>query len=134
MKHPPGVAEAEIKRMWVAEPRVAAGSRGCCVELEARAAAAGATVARLETNRTLVEAHAMYRAAGYEEVEPFNAEPFAHHWFAKRLDAAPSGYEWCSWATTHRPSSFRNPTVRRRRRSGFSASCSGVLHRSSAWA
>ena len=27
----------------------------------------------------------MYRAAGYAEVEPFNAEPYAHHWFEKRL-------------------------------------------------
>jgi hypothetical protein len=27
----------------------------------------------------------MYRSAGYAEVEPFNDEPFAHHWFEKRL-------------------------------------------------
>ena len=45
----------------------------------------GATVARLETNRTLTEAIALYRSAGYEEVAPFNDEPFAHHWFAKSL-------------------------------------------------
>jgi hypothetical protein len=42
---------------------------------------------RLETNRTLTEAVAMYRAAGYVEVEPFNDEPYAHHWFEKRLGA-----------------------------------------------
>jgi hypothetical protein len=29
----------------------------------------------------------MYRSAGYEEVPAFNDEPFAHHWFEKRLDA-----------------------------------------------
>ena len=27
----------------------------------------------------------LYRAAGYAEVEPFNDEPYAHHWFEKRL-------------------------------------------------
>ena len=86
VKHPPGVAEAEVKRMWVAEFARGRGIAGrLLVELEARAAAAGATTTRLETNRTLAEAMAMYRARGYEEVEPFNDEPFAHHWFAKRL-------------------------------------------------
>ena len=41
---------------------------------------------RRNPNRTLVEAIRLYRSAGYEEVEPFNDEPFAHHWFQKRLD------------------------------------------------
>ena len=30
----------------------------------------------------------MYRAAGYDEVAPFNDEPYAHHWFEKRLGRA----------------------------------------------
>ena len=38
---------------------------------------------RLETNGALTEAIALYRSSGYEEVEPFNDEPYAHHWFAK---------------------------------------------------
>jgi hypothetical protein len=42
-------------------------------------------VVRLETNRTLTEAIALYRAAGYVEVAAFNDEPYAHHWFEKRL-------------------------------------------------
>jgi ribosomal protein S18 acetylase RimI-like enzyme len=54
-------------------------------ELERLAAESGAKATRLETNRALVEAIAMYRSAGYAEVEPFNDEPFAHHWFEKRL-------------------------------------------------
>jgi hypothetical protein len=37
------------------------------------------------TNRTLKEAIRLYRGAGYVEVEAFNAEPYAHHWFEKRL-------------------------------------------------
>ena len=40
---------------------------------------------RLETNRALVEAIALYRSAGYQEVPAFNDEPFAQHWFAKPL-------------------------------------------------
>ena len=40
---------------------------------------------RLETSGLLVEAVALYRSAGYREVPAFNDEPFAHHWFEKRL-------------------------------------------------
>jgi GNAT superfamily N-acetyltransferase len=54
-------------------------------ELETHAAAHGARTLRLETNRTLDEAIALYRSAGYREVAPCNAEPYAHHWFEKAL-------------------------------------------------
>jgi DNA-binding MarR family transcriptional regulator/GNAT superfamily N-acetyltransferase len=86
VKHHPG-GPSEIKRMWVAESARGLGiGRRILIELEARAMRSGAPVTRLETNRALVEAIAMYRSAGYVEVPPFNAEPFAHHWFEKRLD------------------------------------------------
>jgi DNA-binding MarR family transcriptional regulator/GNAT superfamily N-acetyltransferase len=81
-----GDAPAEIKRMWIA-----AGVRGIGLgrrllgELEAWAAGHGAPAARLETNRALIEAIALYRSAGYREVPAFNDEPFAHHWFEKPL-------------------------------------------------
>jgi hypothetical protein len=42
-------------------------------------------VIRLETNHVLEEAIALYRGAGYAEVPRFNDEPYAHHWFEKRL-------------------------------------------------
>src|SRR4051812_26646897 len=85
VKHPRS-APAEIKRMWVAEAARGRGvARRLLAELEGRAAGSGATVAHLETNRALVEAIAMYRSAGYHEVPPFNDEPFADHWFEKRL-------------------------------------------------
>jgi hypothetical protein len=42
---------------------------------------------RLETNRALGEAIALYRSAGYREVAAFNDETFADHWFEKRVDA-----------------------------------------------
>jgi ribosomal protein S18 acetylase RimI-like enzyme len=53
--------------------------------LEAIAREAGLTLSRLETNRTLTEAQALYRREGYDEVAAFNDEPYAHHWFQKRL-------------------------------------------------
>src|SRR5437764_9318927 len=31
-----------------------------------------------------IELH-LYRRSGYVEVEAFNAEPYAHHWFEKQL-------------------------------------------------
>ena len=72
--------------MWVAESARGLGiARRILAELEAMRARSGATTARLETNRTLVEAIALYRSAGYVEVPAFNDEPFAHHWFEKRL-------------------------------------------------
>jgi DNA-binding MarR family transcriptional regulator/GNAT superfamily N-acetyltransferase len=84
-KHHPG-APSHIKRMWVAESARGLGiGRRLLTELEGHVARSGATVAQLETQRTLVEAFAMYRSAGYREVPAFNAEPFAHHWFEKRV-------------------------------------------------
>ena len=75
-----------IKRMWVA-PRVRGLGLGrrLLEELEARAAETGSPTVHLETNGTLTEAIALYRSAGYVEVEPFNDEHYAHHWFEKRL-------------------------------------------------
>jgi ribosomal protein S18 acetylase RimI-like enzyme len=85
VKHHAG-EPSEIKRMWVApEARGRGLARRMLAELERLAAESGAKATRLETNRALVEAIAMYRSAGYAEVEPFNDEPFAHHWFEKRL-------------------------------------------------
>jgi DNA-binding MarR family transcriptional regulator/GNAT superfamily N-acetyltransferase len=85
VKHHPGTP-SELKRMWVAESSRGLGiGRRLLTELEASAVRSGAARARLETNRVLVEAIAMYRSAGYVEVPAFNDEPFAHHWFEKRL-------------------------------------------------
>ena len=85
VKHHPG-APSEIKRMWVAESTRGLGiGRRLLTELEADAVRSRAPTARLETNRALVEAIALYRSAGYVEVPAFNDEPFAHHWFEKRL-------------------------------------------------
>ena len=80
----PGVGY--LKRMWVADAMRGLGfGRRMLGALEAQALALGLPTLRLETNRALAEAVAMYRGAGYTEVAPFNAEPYAHHWFEKRL-------------------------------------------------
>ena len=85
VKHREG-APSEIKRMWVAETARGLGiGRRLLTELESCAVRSGARAARLETNRALTEAISLYRSAGYEEVAPFNEEPFAHHWFEKSL-------------------------------------------------
>ena len=47
--------------------------------------ARGVRVLRLETNRSLTEAIGLYHGAGYRVVDPFNDEPYAHHWFEKAL-------------------------------------------------
>jgi ribosomal protein S18 acetylase RimI-like enzyme len=80
---------AHLRRMWVAEAVRGLGvGRRLLGELEARAAEHGARQVRLETNKGLGTAIALYRSAGYIEVAPFNDEAYAHHWFEKTLDAA----------------------------------------------
>ena len=82
-------AATEIKRMWVAPSARGLGvGRRLLTTLEAYAVQRGRRVLRLETNGTLNEAIALYRSAGYVEVDPFNDEPYAHHWFEKRLRRA----------------------------------------------
>jgi DNA-binding MarR family transcriptional regulator/GNAT superfamily N-acetyltransferase len=89
VKHHQG-GPSEIKRMWVSPSTRGLGlGRRILGELEALAARSGARLVRLETNRSLVEAIALYRSAGYREVPAFNDEPFADHWFEKELPGAP---------------------------------------------
>jgi DNA-binding MarR family transcriptional regulator/GNAT superfamily N-acetyltransferase len=85
LKLPPG-EPAEIKRLWVAPATRGLGvGRRVLSELEAHARRNGADVVHLDTNRALRAATALYRSSGYVEVEPFNDEPYADHWFEKRL-------------------------------------------------
>jgi GNAT superfamily N-acetyltransferase len=78
----------EIKRMWTASYARRRGvARKVLHTLETLAREAGLTVLHLETNRTLAEAQALYRKEGYIEVDAFNEEPYAHHWFEKHLQS-----------------------------------------------
>jgi DNA-binding MarR family transcriptional regulator/GNAT superfamily N-acetyltransferase len=81
-----GHRPAEIKRMWVAPQTRGLGvGRRLLTELEGHAREAGASTVRLETNKALVEAIALYRSSGYVEVPAFNAEQYGDHWFEKPL-------------------------------------------------
>ncbi|WNM35864.1 helix-turn-helix domain-containing GNAT family N-acetyltransferase [Streptomyces sp. Li-HN-5-11] len=91
LKLPPG-APAEIKRMWVAPHARRLGlGRRFLTELEARAVEHGRDTLRLDTNKALAAAIGLYNSFGFQEVPAFNDEPYAHHWFEKRLAARPSG-------------------------------------------
>jgi DNA-binding MarR family transcriptional regulator/predicted GNAT family N-acyltransferase len=85
-----GPAPAEVKRMWVAESVRGLGlGRRLLTQIEEYALTREVRTLRLETNRTLTEAIALYRSAGYREVAPFNDEPFADHWFEKQIRREP---------------------------------------------
>jgi DNA-binding MarR family transcriptional regulator/ribosomal protein S18 acetylase RimI-like enzyme len=77
-----------LKRMWVADDVRGLGVGGrLLTALEEAAREHGCVATTLETNATLTEAIAMYRAAGYAAVAPFNDEVYADHWFRKELIA-----------------------------------------------
>jgi DNA-binding MarR family transcriptional regulator/GNAT superfamily N-acetyltransferase len=79
-------ATGEIKRVWTAPSARGLGvARKMLRALEGLAREAGLEMLRLDTNKALVEARALYRAEGYREVPRFNDNPYAHHWFAKEV-------------------------------------------------
>jgi len=76
----------EIKRVWIADGMRGLGlGRRMLTALEAQAIAAGLTLIRLDTNGVLAEAQTLYRTGGYTEIPRFNDNPYAQHWFEKRL-------------------------------------------------
>lgn len=87
VKRRDGDEYAEIKRLWVSPDArgIGLGAR-LLREVEAAARRLGAASVRLDTNRTLTEAIALYRANGYVEIDDFNGERYADFWFEKPLD------------------------------------------------
>jgi len=76
----------EIARMWVDRPHRGLGlAQRILAALEEQAVELGFATVRLDTNRVLDEAKAMYRGAGYVEIARYNDNPYADHWFEKRL-------------------------------------------------
>jgi DNA-binding MarR family transcriptional regulator/GNAT superfamily N-acetyltransferase len=87
-----GDEPAEVKRMWVAGSVRGLGlGRRLLAAVEDHALTHGVRTLRLETNRALTEAIALYRSTGYREVPAFNDEPFADHWFEKQLSPPSRG-------------------------------------------
>ncbi len=81
-----GADEGEVKRMWTApEARGLGVARRIIAAIEATAREAGVSTLRLDTNRALKEAHALYRKLGFVETARYNDNPYADHWFEKRI-------------------------------------------------
>ena len=87
-----GESTGEVKRMWTApEARGEGVARRVLRKLEQLALAAGLDTLRLDTNRVLVEAVAFYRREGYREIARYNDNPYAHHWFEKKMTPTSGG-------------------------------------------
>ena len=81
-----GQAFGEVKRLWVAPAARGLGlATRLMAELEDRARSLGMSVLRLDTNSALPEAVAMYRNAGWREIDRFNDDPYPDHFFEKTL-------------------------------------------------
>lgn len=81
-----GEGAGEIKRMWVSPAARGLGIAQRLLEaLERQAAAMGLSTLRLDTNRTLTEARALYARNGYREIPAYNDNPYADHWFEKGI-------------------------------------------------
>jgi len=78
--------EGEVKRVWTSPDARGLGVASRLMDgLEQLARDVGFCSVKLDTNRTLVEAQAMYRKRGYREIARYNDNPYAHHWFEKAL-------------------------------------------------
>jgi DNA-binding MarR family transcriptional regulator/GNAT superfamily N-acetyltransferase len=76
----------EIKRVWTAPSARGLGVAGRIMrQLEQHAAEMGFSAVRLDTNKSLTEAQALYRKLGYREIGRYNDNPYAGHFFEKRL-------------------------------------------------
>jgi DNA-binding MarR family transcriptional regulator/GNAT superfamily N-acetyltransferase len=76
----------EIKRMWLSPAVRGLGlSRRILARLEAVALEHGLSLVRLDTNKALPEAIALYQSSGYVETERYSQNPYAHYWFEKKL-------------------------------------------------
>lgn len=76
----------EIKHLWVEPAHRGRGwSRTLMGELERLAIGYGARWLVLDTNESLEAAQQLYRSSGFADCEPYNDNPNATHWFAKRV-------------------------------------------------
>ena len=76
----------EVNRVYVApEARRQGLGRRLMAEIERLARERGLRELRLDTRSDLVESRRLYERIGYREVPRFGENPYAAHWFAKRL-------------------------------------------------
>lgn len=81
-----GQVYGEIKRLWVSKDVRRAGlARRLMDAAEAQARDLGFDRLRLDTNRALPEAIAMYRNWGWNEIPRYNDDPYAQVFFEKHF-------------------------------------------------
>lgn len=92
-----GDGTAEVKRMYVAPSARGNGvGKELLRRLEAEARQLGYKRLRLDTAAPLTSAQALYRSAGYREIDDYNGNTAASHWFEKDIaDDAPAN--WLVW-------------------------------------
>ncbi|WP_417580167.1 bifunctional helix-turn-helix transcriptional regulator/GNAT family N-acetyltransferase [Pelagibacterium sp.] len=79
---------AEIKRLWIAPSARGLGlANRLMAAVELTAKSLGIDRLRLDTNRALPEAIAMYRRSGWTEIGRFNDDPYPDFFFEKHLNA-----------------------------------------------
>lgn len=81
-----GRVRYEVKHLWLTDAARGRGAgRALLVELERRAREFGAEELVLDTNASLAAAGGLYRSSGFVEIPPYNDNPNATTWYAKRL-------------------------------------------------
>ena len=76
----------EVKRVWVSPSARGMGVASKLMQmLEQLGRERGYRLLRLDTNKALTEAHALYGKLGYRDIERYNDNPYAHRWFEKLL-------------------------------------------------
>ncbi|MEV4419123.1 GNAT family N-acetyltransferase [Patulibacter sp. NPDC049589] len=82
---------AEIKRMYVRPAGRGHGvARALLAALERAATDLGHRLVRLDTGPKQPDARHIYRTSGYREIDDYNGNPLAAHWFEKDLGAGPA--------------------------------------------
>lgn len=77
---------AEVKRVWVSPAARGLGlAKRLMSEIEDAARGLGISTLRLDTNKALPEAIALYRNSGWTEIDRFNDDPYPDFFFEKEL-------------------------------------------------
>lgn len=76
----------EVKRLWVSPDARGAGlAAALMTKIEDSARQLGFHTLRLDTNGTLLAALSFYRSRGWSEIDRYNDNPYAEHFFQKTL-------------------------------------------------
>lgn len=80
----------EVKRMWIRKDVRGHGlGRRLLTNIEEYARSRGLKRLQLDTHGSLVEARSLYVSLGYAEIDAFNDNRYAEHWYEKPLVPRP---------------------------------------------